>query len=53
MHIEGSCLCGQVHYSADVEPTFIDVCHCADCQRFTGSAFSTVVAVSSSAVTVS
>ena len=52
MHIEGSCLCGQVHYSADVEPTFIDVCHCADCQRFTGSAFSTVVAVSSSAVTV-
>ena len=44
-HIEGGCLCGKVRYSADAEPVFVGVCHCADCQRFTGSAFSTVVAV--------
>lgn len=44
-HIEGGCLCGKVRYTADTEPKFIGVCHCADCQRFTGSAFSTVVAV--------
>ena len=50
--ISGSCLCGGVHYSADAEPAFVGVCHCNDCQRFTGSAFSTVVAVPSSALQV-
>jgi hypothetical protein len=48
MHIEGGCLCGKVRYSADTEPIFIGVCHCADCQRFTGSAFATVVAIPAS-----
>jgi hypothetical protein len=48
MHIEGGCLCGKVRYSADTEPIFIGVCHCADCQRFTGSAFATVVAIRAS-----
>jgi len=32
-HIEGGCLCGKVRYSADAEPVFVGVCHCADCQR--------------------
>jgi hypothetical protein len=50
--IEGRCLCGNVRYSADAEPTFVGVCHCGDCQRFTGSAFSTVVAVPASALKV-
>ena len=27
MKIEGGCLCGKVRYSADVEPTFVGVCH--------------------------
>lgn len=49
-HIEGRCLCGNVHYSTDAEPTFAGVCHCGDCQRFTGSAFSTVIAVPSAAL---
>jgi hypothetical protein len=43
--IVGGCLCGKVRYSANVEPAFIGVCHCRDCQKFTGSAFATVVAV--------
>lgn len=47
-HIEGGCLCGKVRYTADTEPRFIGVCHCADCQRFTGSAFSTVIALPAS-----
>src|SRR5919206_2098003 len=49
--IEGGCLCGKVRYSADAEPVFVGVCHCADCQRFTGSAFATVVAVPALKVT--
>jgi hypothetical protein len=44
-HIEGGCLCGQVRYTADSEPAFVGVCHCVDCQRFSGSAFSTVVGI--------
>jgi hypothetical protein len=43
--IAGGCLCGKVRYSANVEPAFTGVCHCRDCQKFTGSAFASVVAV--------
>ena len=52
-HIEGGCLCGQVRYSADVEPAFASVCHCTDCQKFSGSAFATVVGVRGPALHVS
>lgn len=48
--IEGGCLCGNVRYQADTEPAFIGVCHCRDCQHFTGSAFATVVGVQASSL---
>lgn len=51
-HIEGGCLCGKVRYSTDTEPSFIGVCHCTDCQQFTGSAFATVVALPTSALKI-
>ena len=50
--INGSCLCGSVHFSTEAEPVFVGVCHCHDCQRFTGSAFSTVVAVPSAVLQI-
>jgi hypothetical protein len=37
MRIEGGCLPGKAHYSADVQPTFVGVCHCKNCQKGTGS----------------
>jgi hypothetical protein len=43
MHIEGGCLCGKVRYSADAEPAFVGLCHCKNCQKGTGTAFSLVV----------
>ncbi len=43
--IKGSCLCGNVTYSSDADPIAMANCHCADCQKQTGSAFSTVVVV--------
>jgi hypothetical protein len=46
------CLCGKVRYSANAEPAFIGVCHCTDCQKFTGSAFSVVVALPKDALSV-
>jgi len=36
----GGCLCGQVRYSANADPAFIGVCHCKNCQKQTGTAFS-------------
>jgi hypothetical protein len=43
--ISGGCLCGKIRYSTEAAPKFMSVCHCRDCQRFTGSAFAAVVAL--------
>ena len=43
MKIEGGCLCGKVRYSAEADPAFVGVCHCKNCQRFSGTAFASVV----------
>lgn len=39
MKVTGSCHCGAIAYEAEVEPGTIGMCHCADCQKLTGSAF--------------
>jgi hypothetical protein len=52
VQIEGGCLCGRVRYSADVDPAFVGVCHCTDCQKFSGSAFSTVIGMPAPALKV-
>jgi hypothetical protein len=43
--LDGACLCGNVTYTCDADPIASANCHCRDCQRSTGSAFSTVVLV--------
>src|SRR4051812_6627277 len=43
--ITGGCLCGAATYRATGEALFSAVCHCRDCQRQSGSAFATIVAV--------
>ena len=43
--ISGGCLCGAVRYSTSAEPAMIAVCHCADCQKQSGSPFSVNVLV--------
>jgi hypothetical protein len=50
--IAGGCLCGKVRYSAKGHPAFIGVCHCTDCQKFTGSAFAVVVGVAKPALSI-
>lgn len=45
-NIQGSCLCGQISYkTTETEPTMTAVCHCKDCQKQTGTAFSVNVLV--------
>ncbi len=41
----GSCLCGDVSYTIDTTPTMTGICHCLNCQKQAGSAFSTLAGV--------
>jgi hypothetical protein len=36
----GGCLCGAVRYSVRGDPVQVGRCHCADCRKESGSAFS-------------
>jgi hypothetical protein len=51
--ITGGCRCGKVHYATSADPIFVGVCHCTSCQKSTGSAYATVVAVPSASLTLS
>ena len=39
MKVDGRCHCGAIAFEAEVKPGSAMVCHCADCQTLTGSAF--------------
>lgn len=39
MEIEGCCHCGAIAYEAVIDPKQVFVCHCEDCQRFSGAPF--------------
>lgn len=40
--IEGGCLCGAVRYRTRAAPITAVHCHCTDCRRASGAAFSTI-----------
>ena len=42
--ITGGCYCGAIRYESDEPPISAMVCHCRECQRWTGSAFLAAVA---------
>jgi hypothetical protein len=48
----GGCLCGQVRYTANADPVFVGVCHCTHCQKQTGTAFSVLVGIPKSAMSI-
>lgn len=50
--IIGGCLCGHVRYSAAAEPVFVGVCHCKNCQKQTGTAFSVLVGIPNAALSL-
>ena len=38
--VEGGCQCGAVRYRLKASPLTVYNCHCKDCQRFSGAAWS-------------
>jgi hypothetical protein len=45
MKVEGRCHCGQIRYSAVVDPEKVTLCHCTDCQCLSGTAYRVSVPV--------
>lgn len=45
MSLTGHCLCGAITYEIDNPPTTSGICHCKNCQRQAGSAYSTLAIV--------
>jgi hypothetical protein len=43
--IKGGCYCGAVRYESQGRLLLFVNCHCPDCRKFSGSAFSSVLAV--------
>lgn len=50
--ITGGCLCGRVRYTVTADPAFAGICHCRNCQKYTGSSFEPVLAFPSASVSV-
>jgi hypothetical protein len=39
MQVDGKCQCGAIAYEAIVDPQRAALCHCSDCQAFSGAPF--------------
>ena len=48
----GGCMCGAVRYECSAEPVMAGNCHCRDCQRASGGAFVSALAVPRNALTI-
>ena len=50
----GQCLCGAVTYEVDIpeKPFYSGLCHCKDCQRYTGTAFASSLMVPKAGMTL-
>ena len=49
----GQCLCGSIQYEVTEEPVMSANCHCINCQKTSGSAFSTNIVVPASGFNIS
>lgn len=50
--ITGSCFCNSIRYRLLSSPLYCYACHCADCQKSTGSAFALLLSIETSNVRV-
>ncbi|WP_309142356.1 GFA family protein [Bradyrhizobium sp. sGM-13] len=45
MRIEGGCHCGRISYDAEINPDYVVICHCTDCQTISGAPYRASVPV--------
>jgi len=45
LDIDGGCHCGKIRYEANVNPDNVVICHCTDCQAFSGAPYRVSVIV--------
>jgi hypothetical protein len=50
--LSGGCVCGAIRFEVTARPLFVYACHCTDCQRWSGSAFSMSMPVASQSFAV-
>ena len=51
--IKGGCLCGQVRYESTSKPLVSAACHCTNCRKQSGTAYSVIIGVSSDSLAIS
>lgn len=39
MKIDGACHCGNISYEAEINPDYVILCHCTDCQTMSGAPY--------------
>lgn len=49
---EGGCNCGAVRYRIEGAPISVAACHCSNCRRQSGAAYSVNIVVKASAITI-
>jgi hypothetical protein len=49
---KGGCMCGAVRYECTAEPVLMGNCHCRDCQRASGGAYTSVLGLPQNAVKI-
>ena len=51
-HAIGGCMCGAVRYECTADPLYMFNCHCRDCQRVSGAAYTPVIVMPRGAVKI-
>ena len=52
MKIDGSCHCGKITLTAEVDPSTLNSCHCTDCQIISGGPCRTGVAAKAENISI-
>jgi hypothetical protein len=52
MKIDGSCHCGRVTFTAVVDPSTVNICHCSDCQKLSGSPYRASIPAQAASFTI-
>lgn len=46
MQVHGACHCGQVTFTAEIDPSKVMICNCSDCQTLSGAPFRAIAQAS-------